>query len=215
MTQHIMSHRTHILRNHVATTLDEGESTGSLCQIDAGTRRTAKGDHVFQILHTIAIRIARSKDDVGNILLNLLINIDITHDRTRLQNLFRSCNRGNGRHLSGNILADDLLLFLKRRIIDDNLQHKTVYLSFWKRIGTFLLNGILGSHYQERIRQYESLTANGDLFLLHGFQQSTLNLSRSTVNFICQHEIGKYRTLLHLEFLIFLRIDHRTDDVSR
>ena len=37
MTQHVVSYGTHILRNHIAATLDEGLGTGCLGQVDAGT----------------------------------------------------------------------------------------------------------------------------------------------------------------------------------
>ena len=50
--------------------------------------------------------------------------------------------------------------------------------------------------------------------LLHGFQQSTLNLGGSTVDFIGKDEVGKYRTTLHLEVLVFLGIYHRTYHVG-
>ena len=50
--------------------------------------------------------------------------------------------------------------------------------------------------------------------LLHGLEQRTLHLGRSTVDFVGQHEVGKHRTTLHLEILLLLRVDHRTDDVG-
>ena len=51
--------------------------------------------------------------------------------------------------------------------------------------------------------------------LLHSLEQSTLHLSRSTVNLVSQHEISKNRTLLHLKSLILLAIDKRTHHVGR
>ena len=63
--------------------------------------------------------------------------------------------------------------------------------------------------------QGESLLANGHLMFLHRFEQGTLHLGRCTVDFVGQHEVGEYRTLLHLEVLSLLRVDHRTDDIGR
>ena len=50
---------------------------------------------------------------------------------------------------------------------------------------------------------------------LHGFQQGTLHFGWCTVDFVRQHEIGKHRTSLHLEVLVFLRVNHGTHYVSR
>ena len=57
--------------------------------------------------------------------------------------------------------------------------------------------------------------ADGDVAFLHGFEQSALYLGRSTIYFVCQHEVGKDRAFLHEELFVFLRINHRTDDVGR
>ena len=210
-----MGYSTHILRHHITTTFNESISAGCLGEVDAGTRTSTKGDHILQVLQAITVRIARSKHDVSNILLNLLVDIHLTNHTAGLQNLISRRHRCHHRHLACNVLADNLLLFIERRIVNDHLQHKTVYLCLGQRIGTLLLDGVLGSHHEEWIRQMESLTANGYLLLLHGFEQGTLHLGWSTVDFICQYEVGENRTLLHLELLVFLRIDHRSDDIGR
>ena len=204
MAQHIMSHSTHIFRNHVATTFDESISTSRLGQIDRGTWRTAKRDHVLHILQTIAVRITGSKHDVSNILLNLLVDIYLANHLTSLDNLVSGSHGSHLRQGSSNILADNLLLLVNGRITDDYLQHETVHLCLRQRIGTFLLYGVLRSHHEEGVRQVEGLAADSHLLLLHGFQQGTLYLGWCTVDFICQYEVGKYRSLLHLEFLVFL-----------
>ena len=52
------------------------------------------------------------------------------------------------------ILADDFLFFFQFRIVDNNFQHKTVYLGFGKRLGTFLFNR--SSPHSESNRYYGS-----------------------------------------------------------
>ena len=215
MAQHVVSHSTHILRNHVATTLNEGVSPCCLGQIDRGTWRTTKRNHVLHILQTIAVWIAGGKDDVGNILLNLLVNIYLANNLTGLDNLFSGCHGRNGGQCTSNVLTDNLLLLFNGRIANDDLQHKTVHLGFRQRIGTFLLDGVLRSHHQEGIGQFKGVGTNGDLFLLHGLEQGALYLCWCTVDFVCQYEVGKYGTFLHLELLILLRVNHRTRHVSR
>ena len=114
-----------------------------------------------------------------------------------------------------NVLADNLLFLVNRGIVDDHLKHETVDLSLGQLIGAFLLNGVLRCHHKERIGQLERILTDGDLMLLHGFKQCALHLGGSTVDLIGQHEVGKHGTLLHMEALVFLRIDQGTDDVGR
>ena len=61
----------------------------------------------------------------------------------------------------------------------------------------------------------ESLLADGYLMFLHRLKQGTLHLGWSTVDLICQDEVGKHRSSLHMEGFILLRIDLRTDYVGR
>ena len=106
-------------------------------------------------------------------------------------------------------------IFFQLRIVDDDLQHETVYLCFRKWISTFLFNRVLCSHYEERFRQVECFLAQCYLTFLHRFEQSTLYLSRSTVDFIRQYEVCKDRTALSDELFILLAINHGTDNVGR
>ena len=113
MTEHIVSHSTHILRHHIATTLDESVGTGSLGQIDAGTGRTTEGNHILQFRQRIAIRITGGKDDIGNILLDLLVEIDLAHHAASPQDGI-GCGDGRYlRHFAGDVLTDNLLLLVE------------------------------------------------------------------------------------------------------
>ena len=215
MAQYIVSHSTNILGNNIATTLNESISASSLSQIDAGTRRTTKRNHVLEILQAITLGITGGEHDISNILLDLLVDINLANHAASLQNLLGCSYRGNGRHLACDILADNLLLLFECRIIDNHLEHETVDLCLRQWVGTLLLDRVLSSHYQEWVRQLKGLTTDSNLLFLHGLEQCTLHLCWGTVNFIGQHEVGKYGALLYLELLVLLRVDHSTYHVSR
>ena len=74
-------------------------------------------------------------------------------------------------------------------ILDAQLQHEAIYLRFRQGIGSFLLDGILGGHYQKRIIQGKGRLADRDLAFLHGFKQGALHLGRRAVDFISQDNI--------------------------
>ena len=195
--------------------LDKGKTTGSQSQIDAGTWRTTKANQTLELLQVILIRITGGKHNVGNVLLNLLIEIDLTHHLASLFNLLSAHHWTDVQLLLLDVLTDDGLLLFQTRIVNHHLQHETVHLSLRQRISTLLLNGVLSSQHQERLRKFVSLCGDGHLTLLHSFKQSTLHLGRSTVNLISQDEVSEDRTLLSLELTILLRINHCTDDIGR
>ena len=87
VAHYVMSHSSYILWNHIAAMLDKRIGSGCLGKRDAGTRTAAEGNHVFQFAQSIALRITRSKDNIGNILLNLLIEINLVYYLASLQNL--------------------------------------------------------------------------------------------------------------------------------
>ena len=123
--------------------------------------------------------------------------------------------RLNIRLLARNILTDYQFFFLFLRIVDNDFQHETIDLRFGKRIRSFLFNRVLCSHYEKRFRKFIGRFADRHLTFLHGFEQRTLHLGRSTVDFVGQYEVREYRTLLDKKFFAFLTVYHRPDHVGR
>ena len=195
--------------------LDESETAGCQRQIDGCTWRTAKANQALQLLQVVLVGVAGGKDDVGYVLLNLLVEIDFTNHLASLLYLLSAHHRTDVQFLLLDILTDDCFFFLQTRIVDDHLQHETVHLSLRQRVCALLLNGVLRSQYEERLRKFISIGGDGHLTLLHGFEQCTLHLGWSTVDLICQNEVGEDRTFLCLELTIFLRVNHGTDDIGR
>lgn len=50
--------------------------------------------------------------------------------------------------------------------------------------------GFCGQH-QERLLQFEGLIADGDLLLLHGFEQGALHFGRGAIDFVGQDQVGE------------------------
>lgn len=207
MAKHVVCHGTNILWDDIATMLDESICTSSLRKRDAGTWTTTKGDHILQVAQAITLWITRSKDNVGDILLYLLVDIHLVDYAASLQNLISCSNRCHSRHAALDVFTNNQLLLLQRRIVDDYLEQETIDLCLRQLIGSLLLDWVLGSHHQEWVRQLECLLTDGNLMFLHRLQQSTLYLGWSTVDLICQNEVGKDRSLLDVESLILLGID--------
>ena len=205
----------HILGHHVASALDERVGACGLGKIDGSSRRAAESDELAQLLQTVAVGIAGGEHDVSNVLLNLLVDVHLLHHLACVENLL---SRGHGAHRgqsADDVLADDELLLFECGIVNDHLQHEAVHLSLGQLIGTLLLDGVLGCHHEEWTGQLESVAADGHLMFLHGLEQCALHLSGCAVDFVGQHEVGKHGSFVHMEVLVLLRIDHRSDDVGR
>ncbi len=210
-----MSHGTHVFRNHITTALDERIATSGQSQVDGSTWRTAETNHVLQVLQTVLFRIAGSEHDVGNVLFNLFVQINLTNHLAGFHDVFCLQDGAYFNHFATDVLTDNLLFFFQLRIVDDDLQHETVHLCFRKRISTFLFNRVLCSHYEERLRKFEGFLAQCHLTFLHRFEQGTLHFGRGTVDFVRQYEVGEDRTTLGDELFVLLAINHGTDYVGR
>ena len=215
MTKHLVTYCTDILRDHISSSLDEGICLGSHCKRDTCTRRSAIRYEVCDLAKSVILRSTGSIDDIYDISLDLLIHVHILHHLTGPYDILGLEDRLSLRECSRIVHADDLTFFLLFRICHHYLEHETVKLRLWERIGTFLFDRVLSSHHEERLRKLESLLTDCHLTLLHRLQKSRLHLRRRTVDLIGQHEISEDRTFLYLELLSLLRIDQSTEHIGR
>ena len=216
MAQNIVAYGTHILRDNISATTDEGVCSCSLRQRDTCTRRTSVGNQRLQLLEVVRCRLTGCKDDIDDILLDLLVHIDILNHLACLDDILGRDNLVRlGHTRTREVHTHDIALLLALRVGNFSLQHKTVDLCLRKWIGSLLLQWVLGCQYEEWLRQLVGVVANGNLTLLHSLQQGRLHLCRRTVNLIRQYEVCKYRALLYGEVLSLLRVDQCTHNVGR
>ncbi len=94
------------------------------------------------------------------------------------------------------------------------MHQEAVELGFGQGIGAFLLDGVLRGHYQKQRRQLVGAAPDADLALGHGFEQGRLDLGRSTVDLVRQHQVVEDRPLLEHETAGFRTIDLGAGDVG-
>src|SRR2546430_17045003 len=78
-------------------------------------------------------------------------------------------------------LFRSLLLGVARRVADAHLEHEPIELGLGERIGSFLLDGVLGREHEKRLAQKERLSADRHLLLLHRLEQRRLDLGGGAV----------------------------------
>ena len=81
-------------------------------------------------------------------------------------------------------LSHDADFFLFGGILDVNLEHETIELSFRQGVGTFLFEGVLSRQDEEGRVKFEVFSASRHHLLLHGLQKGGLRLRWRPVDFV-------------------------------
>ena len=92
MPQHIRADALHVLGSHVATAVQERVGASGEGEIDRRTRRSAVADQTIE-LQIVGARIARSPNDIDDIILHAIIDIDAVHDRAGVNDVLRIDDR--------------------------------------------------------------------------------------------------------------------------
>ena len=110
--------------------------------------------------------------------------------------------------------AQDLELLVASRVRNVDLEQETVALGFRKRVNALGLHRVLGGDDAEGVRGREGLSCDGHLFLGHQLEHRRLDLGRSSVDLVGQHEVDEDRAELDVESLLGGRVDAGADDVG-
>ena len=98
--------------------------------------------------------------------------------------------------------AGDAFFLLGGWILHFDQEHETVELGLGKRVGPFLLDGVLGGEHEERRLQGVGLAEHGDLVFLHRFQHRGLGFRGSAVDLVGKQQVGEYGALDELELAL-------------
>ena len=90
-------------------------------------------------------------------------------------------------------LHHDLHFVFKIRITDLHVHHKAIELGFGKRVGAFLLDGVLRGQNEKRQVERKSGAARCDFVFLHRLQECRLGLGRCPVDFVREQDVGENR----------------------
>src|SRR6266851_604173 len=77
-----------------------------------------------------------------------------------------------------------------------------------------MLDGILRGDHEKRLRKRESLTVNGDLRFVHGFEKRGLRARRGAVDFIGEDHVGENRTGTKFKFARLRIVDADAEHVA-
>ena len=118
--------------------------------------------------------------------------------------------RRGGRHR-----VEDRALLAAGRVTDHHLEHEPVELGLGERVGSLLLERVLGGEDKEGIGKLEGLVTDRDLTLLHRLEQRALDLGGGAVDLVGQDEVREDGALPCGEDPLAGIVDQGADEISR
>ena len=106
------------------------------------------------------------------------------------------------------------MLLFDARVVEPVIQEEAVELRLGQLERARLLDRVLRGDDEEGDGEPETLVADGDLPLLHGFQHGALGLGRGAVDLVGQQQVGEHRAFAHAEIARPLIEDFRADHVG-
>ncbi len=94
------------------------------------------------------------------------------------------------------VTPEDFLFFVGSGVSEPMAEHEAVELGLGEFEGAGLLNRVLGRDDEERGGEGEGFVSEGDLTLLHGFEEGTLDLWGGAVDLVGEEEICEDGTLV-------------------
>jgi len=172
-----------------------GERFAAVNEILSGAGAGAPVDEVADEVGRGLVVGPRGADETRRVLHDVLAHSDardeLLHieENLRVEELARLGGLASGRR------GEDALLFLKRRIVDLDVEHEAVELRFRERIRSLLVDRVLRRDDEERLRKRPRLVSDRDLALLHRLKERRLRLRRRAVDFVREQNVRKDRTL--------------------
>lgn len=198
MPQDRMRQGNHIIDRGAETTIDQGAGATGQHQCLTGAWSGTPGE-MFGDIRQIAFFRSTSAHQAQDGIDHFLANRQAP-DQALCSQQFFAGHDGGRRYFAGTGSNDQhLALGSEAGIVDIDLQQKAIKLRFRQRIGTFLLQWILGGEDMEGTWQGIGLSGNRDLMFLHGLQQGRLRAGTCPVDFIGHQQLAKDRTMNEAE----------------
>ena len=144
-----------------------------------------------------------------------IVHSDLLHCLLHFQHFRAGENRAKFVQVrNARLRAQNLALGLSVGISHAHAHQEAVELRFRQRIGSVMLDRILGRDHEERLRQFIRVRVDRDLAFVHRFEQRGLRLGRRAVDFVGQQHVGENRAALEFKFLLRGRINRNAHHVG-
>ncbi len=110
-------------------------------------------------------------------------------------------------------VEQEILFIGKNGVADGQAHEEAVELGFGEGEGAFVFDGVLSGHDHEGAGQGMGDAVDGDLLLLHGFEEGGLGAGGGAVDLVGQKDIDKDGAGAELELAVLLVVDGYAGDV--
>lgn len=203
MTKYLVRERLDILWKYEVTTFEKcpHSCTSNKCK-SCSSRSSVGNIGFYSWFYSFTFSTSSRFQNIGNIIIDFLIDTNISLD------IFLDFEKFISfywwiilrRYFIVFRFWEYFFLVERRWIIKKNLHKKSIELSFWKRICTFMFERILCSNDKKRRGKRKTLLANSHLTFLHSFEESWLDFRWSTIDLISKENMSEYRSFSHFEF---------------
>ena len=161
----------------------------------------------------------RREDESCGVLLDMGRDDDGLDEGLHFEDAVAVDDRVSGWVLSAGGAIDDFHQVFESGVSDINFEQEAIELRFGERVGSFLLDWVLGREDKEGFVELVGFSGDSDGVLLHRFEERGLGLWSGAVDLVSEEDLSEDRTLLELEgsascFCIF-GDNVGPDDISR
>jgi len=180
----------------------------------AASVRSAELDQTLE-LDLVLGGVTRGANQIYNVIFHFVVDVDVVNELPRLENLVCVYNTARPRNVVGSRHeVEDRAFFIAARVADFQFQHEAVDLRFGQWISAFLFDRVLSRQDQKRFLETKCLVADGDLLLLHRFEQCALDFGRGAVDFVGKNQIGEDRAFTSCKATRLRVVNLRADDIG-
>lgn len=183
---------------------------------DGCARGRSVRDHAGVFRHSERSRITGSGNHVGYVGVELVVDVhSVFHGLAEREDFFFSENFRNRRNRGRRHPSHDFDFFRLARIIYLHLQEESIERRFRERIRTLFFERVHGGDHEERGREREGFSRDGNSAFLHGFKQGGLDFGRGAVDFVGNDDVRENRSLLNGKFPRLRTVGFGSYDIRR
>ena len=202
---------------HARPAIEQRPCFGAQHEVLHGPGAGAPTQPFLHELRTARLGDAGLADEVEGVPDHLIRDRHFADERLDFEDFPAAEDRGEFFHGRTGRPPGDFELLIVRRVVHEHLEHEAILLRLGQRVGAFLLDRVLGREDEERTAQFMSDPADGDLSLLHRFEQGRLRLRRGPVDFVREDDVREERPIKETELSLsrgpVLFDDFRAGDV--
>ena len=204
-----------ILRGDKGSAIHEGAGPGDEGEVDGGAGRCSGADEWLKAGVDLG-GVAGGDDEIDDVFADGRIHVDLVEEGAAFGDGFLVDDWLRG-WMGGGVghAVHDFKFVGFAGVADGDFEEEAVELGFGKLVSSLLIDGVLGGEDEKGLGEEVGFVAEGDLPLLHCFEEGGLDFRGGAVDFVGKDDVGEDRAELWFEGSFLGIVDHGADEVGR